>query len=71
MKEYEVLVCYNRNRDVENDYFKVIRVKAESAEIALNLVNGYRINDMFDEFERDYVEDSLYGVKILSSHPVQ
>ena len=44
MKEYEVLVGYNRGCNLEIDYHKIIRVVAGSPKEASELVDNYRID---------------------------
>lgn len=66
MKEYEILVCYNRECDITRRYHKVIRVKAEDMKAACKIIDDYGVCDLFDDIEDDYIEDSLYHVKVLS-----
>ena len=64
-KEYEVLSCYNRECNLNRDYHKVFRVVAQSDKEALDLINNYTPNAIFNDIEDDYIEDSLYAIKIL------
>lgn len=63
--EFEVLVCYNRECDLEDDYHAIIRVAAETREEAFGLVDNYSIDGMFDNLEDDYLEDSLHAVQVV------
>lgn len=66
--EFEILVSYMRACDQEHDYHKVIRVEANDQSVAESMVNDYLIQDLFDNFEDDYLEDTLHVVRTLCSH---
>ena len=65
MKNYRVLVGYNRLEDIDRDYHKIINVKANNVIEAIELTNSYKIIGMFDNIENDYIEDSLFTIKAL------
>lgn len=65
MKEYKVLVGYGRECDINREHHKIIRVTAENKDKAVELVDGYFINGMFDDIEDDYLEDSLYAIQTI------
>lgn len=69
-KEFEVLACYNRECDLNDDFHKIFKVVSTTKENALDLVDSYSIENMFDDIEKDYIEDSLYAVRVLSEHPI-
>ena len=70
MKIFEVLASYMRDFDSNDDYHIVLRVQAENEEEAFELVDNYGLENMFDDVEEDYLEDTLHAVKVLSSHPI-
>lgn len=70
MKIFEVLVSYMREGDYNDDYHAILRVVAKNEEEAIQLVDNYSINNMFDNIEKDYLEDSLHVVNVISSHQI-
>lgn len=70
MKIFEVLVSYMREADYNDDYHAILRVLAKSEEEAIQLVDNYSLETMFDNIEEDYLEDSLHAVNVISSHPI-
>lgn len=58
-----IKVGYNRERDINKDYFKTIIVMTTSREMAISKINDYSVKGMFDSLEGDYIEDSLYVVE--------
>lgn len=74
-KEYEILVSYlresNFNEDgspsCDDDYHKVIRIKATSKEDALKNIKEFIFNsEGWCGIEKDYIEDTLEVKAMLS-----
>lgn len=64
MKQYKVLVSYNRSGK-EGDLYQTINIMADNKQDALNLINNYEIEGLFDNLEDDYTEDTLHAIRIL------
>lgn len=66
LKEFDILVAYNRRCNTEKDYFTVIGVSAEDRQQAINMVQDYEIDGMFDNIPEDYILDTLHPIRCLN-----
>lgn len=62
MKKYKVRFTYNRKHN-ENEFFTgSIEVIAHNYDNAVDMVDNYEVEGLFDLVEDDYIEDSLYVI---------